>query len=226
MNPTWSQRTETHDPTPRRRRTDVAQDRAPPVRHWLEACMDEIDYGVMIVSATGKLLFANHAARTELHTDQVLGIAEGRLLAQGQGNAQALAAGLRCAADKSLRRSMTMEHDGNRIAVAIVPLPAQAADDEPKALLMLGKRQVCERLSMQWFASGYGLTPTEASVLTALAAGGTPTQIAADHGVALSTVRTQIASIRDKTSCGGIRELLLKLAQLPPMVGSLRTMTH
>jgi hypothetical protein len=40
--------------------------------------------------------------------------------------------------------------------------------------------------------------------------------------VALSTVRTQIGSIRTKTGAGSIRDLVRQVALLPPLVGALR----
>jgi hypothetical protein len=40
--------------------------------------------------------------------------------------------------------------------------------------------------------------------------------------VAVSTVRTQIGSIRAKTGAGSIRELVRQVAVLPPLVGALR----
>ena len=89
-------------------------------------------------------------------------------------------------------------------------------------LLLLGKTSVCESLSADSFASCHGLTPAEKTVLTALANGQCPTAIARQHGVAISTVRTQIASIRVKTGATSIRDLVESIARLPPLVGVLR----
>ena len=44
----------------------------------------------------------------------------------------------------------------------------------------------------------------------------------ADASVAVSTVRTQIGSIRIKTGASSIRELVRQVAVLPPLVGALR----
>jgi DNA-binding CsgD family transcriptional regulator len=49
-----------------------------------------------------------------------------------------------------------------------------------------------------------------------------PTEIAQRQSVAVSTVRTQIGSIRAKTGAGSIRELVRQVAVLPPLVGALR----
>ena len=63
-----------------------------------------------------------------------------------------------------------------------------------------------------------GLTQAEARVLEALCEGATPTEVAASLGVAVSTVRTQLATIRAKTGAAGIRQLVAGVANLPPVV--------
>jgi DNA-binding CsgD family transcriptional regulator len=87
---------------------------------------------------------------------------------------------------------------------------------------VLGKRQVCEKLSVQGFARSLAMTPAETRVLELLCAGVRPTEIAQRQGVAVSTVRTQIGSLRAKTGAGSIRELVRQVAVLPPLVGALR----
>jgi DNA-binding CsgD family transcriptional regulator len=51
-----------------------------------------------------------------------------------------------------------------------------------------------------------------------LCLGHPPAEIATLQGVALSTVRTQIANIRLKTHSASIRDLVQRVAQLPPML--------
>ena len=48
-----------------------------------------------------------------------------------------------------------------------------------------------------------------------------PAQIASNHGVRISTVRTQLRSIRLKTCSDTIRELVQKVSVLPPMARQL-----
>ena len=56
------------------------------------------------------------------------------------------------------------------------------------------------------------------SVLEALLAGRRPGDIAQAKGVKLSTVRTQIGQLRLKCGAHSIRELLDRVAALPPMM--------
>jgi DNA-binding CsgD family transcriptional regulator len=86
----------------------------------------------------------------------------------------------------------------------------------------MGKRTVCERLTVQWFARAHALTPTETRVLEALCEGDQPREVAARHQVGMATVRSQIGSIRNKTGAESIRELVRRVAVLPPMRCALR----
>ena len=67
-----------------------------------------------------------------------------------------------------------------------------------------------------------GLTPAESTVLELLSDGLQPSDIARANAVGMTTVRTQIKGIRDKTCTASIRGLLHQVALLPPMVCSLR----
>jgi DNA-binding CsgD family transcriptional regulator len=86
----------------------------------------------------------------------------------------------------------------------------------------MGKRQVCGELSVQWFARSQGLTQAETRVLEALSEGMQPSDIAERHGVGISTIRSQIGSIRAKTHSDSIGALVRQVAVLPPLVGALR----
>ena len=89
-------------------------------------------------------------------------------------------------------------------------------------LVVLGKQRMCEHLSVQGYARSYGLTAAEARVLLALCGGDRPEEVAARLDIAISTVRTQIGSIRSKTGVRSINALLQQVAMLPPIMGALR----
>ncbi len=60
-----------------------------------------------------------------------------------------------------------------------------------------------------------GLTPAEADVVARVAAGESPTEVAAGRGVGVATVRTLIRRALDKTGCAGLRELTGLVLRLP-----------
>ena len=107
-----------------------------------------------------------------------------------------------------------------RAAGANVILPTPV--DPGATLLMLGKRNVCEPLSVHGFARCHGLTAAETRVLVELCEGTPPCEIASGLGVAISTVRTQIGNVRLKTGAASIRALVRQVAVLPPLMGVLR----
>ena len=103
----------------------------------------------------------------------------------------------------------------------MLPLAGRSGE-RPRALVVLGRRQPCSDLGLEMLAGSYGLTLAERRVLAALVREATPREIARQHAVALSTVRTQISSIRAKFGTRSIEGLLLRAAQVPPVAGALR----
>ncbi|MDE2082332.1 MAG: helix-turn-helix transcriptional regulator [Burkholderiales bacterium] len=184
--------------------------------------LDEIDYGMLLVSADGRLVFLNHAARLDCDEQHPLQLDDHALRARNAQDVAPLHDAL-AAAQRGLRRLLTLGEGAQRVSVSVVPLPASEGLDGPLTLLMLGKRAVCAQLSVHGYARSVGLTPTETRVLEMLCAGLRPTEIAQRQGVAISTVRTQIGSIRAKTGTTSIRDLARQVAVLPPLVGALRS---
>lgn len=190
----------------------------------LAAVLDEIDYGLMLVSDDAQVLHANHVARSELDAEHPLQLLGRGLRARVSTDVAPLYDAIASACRQGLRRMVTLGEGRHRVTVAVVPLPEDTASGRHgrPALMLLGKRQVCEGLTVHAFARSMGLTPAETQVLEALCGGDRPAEIALRHGVALSTVRTQVGSIRAKTGAPSIGALLRQLAVLPPMVSALR----
>jgi len=88
--------------------------------------------------------------------------------------------------------------------------------------VMLPRRRLCQPLSTYGFARYHGLSSAESQVLHLLCDGLQPTEIAELHGVAITTVRTQIASIRIKTDAPTVGELIQRIARLPPICSALQ----
>ncbi|MBL8341762.1 MAG: helix-turn-helix transcriptional regulator [Rubrivivax sp.] len=191
-----------------------------PLARCMAHMLDEIDYGMLLVDHDERVLYMNHAARRELDHDHPLQV-------QGRQLGTALAAELSAlqealgAAQRGLRRLLTLGVGEQRVGISVVPLNEPGQPSGP-TLLVLGKRRVCEQLSVQGYARAVALTPAETRVLELLCGGVQPTVIATMQGVAVSTVRTQIGSIRAKTGANSIRELVRQVAVLPPLVGALR----
>lgn len=191
--------------------------------HWIAATFDEIDYGVLLLSDATHVVHVNHAARAELDRQHPLQLLGRELRARHSQDVAPLHEALRAAGLRGLRKLLTLGEGGQRVSVSVVPLVPNGGDGvEPMTLVMLGKRRVCEELSVQGFARSHGLTTAETRVLVALCEGTPPGEAALQLGVAISTLRTQIGNIRLKTGAESIRDLVRQVAVLPPLRGVLR----
>jgi DNA-binding CsgD family transcriptional regulator len=182
--------------------------------------LDQIDYGLLLLDTDQVPSYANRAARQMLADDHPLEMRNGELEAREPGDAPRVRKALQ-AALRGLRTLLILGMGERRASVAVVPLPSSDAGAHG-ILVVLGKRTVCEGLSAQWYARSHGLTPAETQVLTLLCSGALPNEIALRQGVAISTIRTQIGSIRAKTGARTIATLLRDVAVLPPLVHALK----
>jgi DNA-binding CsgD family transcriptional regulator len=193
---------------------------APIAWRWLAAALDEMDYGIVLLTDTDHVMLVNHAARAKLDANHPLQLHGRELRARFSHDVVGLHTALQGAAQRGLRRLLTLGERPHCVSVAVVPL--LAGDSLGATLVMIGRRQVCEALSLQGYARSRGLTPAETRVLMHLCAGAQLGDVAAHLGVAVSTVRSHIGTIRMKTGAASMRALLGQLATLPPLMGVLR----
>lgn|SRR5512139_1539451 len=181
----------------------------------LARALDEVDYGVVLLRADGYIVHMNDEARRRLRNGCGL-LAEGPVVTtRHEGAAASFAQALRACADGGARRLVDVSDRDVEDLVALVPMEPHVA------ALLLGKAAVCEDLALECFARLHGLTTAEVRVLAALGAGATPGAIALAQGVKLSTVRTQIGALREKTGTSSITALVRLVAALPPMINAL-----
>ena len=190
---------------------------ATPMGRLLARALDEVDYAILLLDEDAEILHLNHRARQWLlHDETVVQQVGSRLRACDAQDMARLHDALHGATRRGLRRLLALGCGDARQVAALVPVePGVAA-------LVLGKSSVCEDLSLQCFARNHELTAAETRVLAALGRGVAPAEIAREQGVKISTVRTQISAIRQKTGTSTITALVRLVAELPPMVGALR----
>ena len=187
--------------------------------------LDEIDYGMTLVTLEGTLLFANRQAAQELESGGPLELVQGELRAIDASDHELLRIAI-ANAGRARRALVTVGEDEQLLPVAIQPLRADSGQldegDEFFALLTFGKRPEADTLRISLFARLQNITAAEARVLESLCDGINPKDIAAQQGVALSTVRSHISSMRVKTQCANIRELVSRVASLPPISSAMK----
>jgi len=96
-----------------------------------------------------------------------------------------------------------------------VLLEAAGANASPLALVLLHDPDTNAVPDPFFVAASFGFTPAEAKVTLALARGIKPKAIAHEHGVALSTVRSQLKSAMSKAGVRSQADLMSRLAALP-----------
>ena len=186
----------------------------------LDLVLDELAYGVAVATAAGELLHANQAARHELARRRALWLQHGRLQAPSAADLRLLHDALAKAATG--RRSFVTlpASDGGKLTLAVVPL-GRAGEGTGQAALLFGRPSVCESLMLCFFARSHALTAPEEAVLGLLSQGHSAPEVARHLGVAVSTVRSHVRSLCAKTRASGVRELVGRVAMLPPVAPAL-----
>jgi DNA-binding CsgD family transcriptional regulator len=191
-----------------------------PAYQMPSAVFDEIEFGLIVCDAPSEVVFANKAALDELASQRLL-LCRGAGLSRAPGASGELELALQQAITRGRRSLVRLRRPGDELLVTVQPL-ADGEGGASRALLVLGRREPCSELGLELLAGSYGLTLAERRVLSALVREATPKEIARQHAVALSTVRTQISSIRAKLGTRNVEGLLLRAAQVPPMASALR----
>jgi DNA-binding CsgD family transcriptional regulator len=106
--------------------------------------------------------------------------------------------------------------DGPGLTLAVLPLRSGVGCG-PRAALLFARATVCDSLMLCFFARSHGLTAAEEHVLSILCQGLSAPQIAGQLKVAVSTVRSHVRSMCAKTHASGVRELVNRVAMLPPV---------
>jgi DNA-binding CsgD family transcriptional regulator len=187
----------------------------------LASVLDEIDYGLMVLGADAQILFANQLARLELGGERFVRRRQDRLAASAArhgANIDTALANIR----RGQRSLLTLSGTDGELALSFVPLnpgaqPAAQTPDAPLALVIFGKRDACEALTLHQYGHLHGLTPAEQALMPAISRGLGAEAIAQQQCVAVTTVRTQLGSIRGKTGASSLRALMARLTTLPPI---------
>lgn len=191
--------------------------------------LETLDHPVMIVSADMQIIFANPAAEALLGENSAVCSVRGQLsFAYPQANAS-----ISCAVALGTRDEFALGPSGIDIPLAKVSVPAVAH------VMPLARREISARMSqraaaaifiaaagtapipaLEAIGALFGLTAAEKRVAGHVAAGKTRKEIAAASGVSDGTVKSQLATIYDKTGTGDQRELELLIRELSPPLRS------
>lgn len=182
----------------------------------LERTLDEWATAVMHLTPAGEVLFANSAAEALMAVGNGLGLRTGRVRCGTPGETTRLCAAVGRAVTEgkgdafSLRR--TGEHDP--LPCTVLPLPSSAGG-LAAALVIIADVEAREPDQSWKWAAVFGLTPMEAELVERLREGLSLQEIADRRGVQLSTVKTLLQRVFDKTEVSRQGALLAKLGRIP-----------
>lgn len=203
---------------PAERQSDTQHDMASGPEAAFGAVLDALGLGIALVNDALVVRYANRAAGQWLDgADQPAG---GGLAVDMSPSQRWQLMGAVRRASKGGWSMVMVGQAGCTRPVGIAPLLSDRAWRDVVAVLVLSGHSQLAGLSLQFFCQMHRLTHAEIQILTALSDGLTPEQIAQKGGVALSTVRSQIAAIRSKTQTSSIRHLLRLVSSLPPLMGA------
>ena len=203
----------------------VAQHRLAPHRRLHAATLDRLAFGVVVCNASGRIVLVNRAAEATARGGAgiVLGGAGKGLGALVPAEARALAALAHDAANGGPGGIMRITGAPTRgdLVVLVTPLPPHfgvgGQGGEGHALLTFRQLRDDPSFSSDMLAAIFGLSEAQAAVALAIFNGASPEQIAADRGVAVSTIRTHLAEVFVRTGAENQRDLVRLLGMLPPV---------
>lgn len=190
------------------------------------AVMDRLDFVVFVLDATGRIHYLNVRAREALRTWGIGGplrISSARLVAcdgatqQHLRRAVASATGGGCVGD-SFRMSRGLE----AWSCVTVPIRADAALNDamqvPLAMVLVFDVSRKADVPVAVLASVFGLTPAEARVACSMANGCSVKECAAEQGVSVATIKSQLIAVYAKMAVRRQSEL----AAIVHRLGSIR----
>jgi DNA-binding CsgD family transcriptional regulator/PAS domain-containing protein len=163
--------------------------------------LDRLCAGVFFVDAAGDLIHANAAARAMLSAGCTLSAANSRLLARDPAINELLRDA--CVAAGSGKIAITTR-DGDDYVAHVLPLSSAArwrsdSGSTAVAVIFLSKAGLATCSSPELIAQRYKLTPAELRVVLAIfAVGGVP-EVAHTLGVSVTTVKTHLERVYQKT---------------------------
>jgi DNA-binding CsgD family transcriptional regulator len=189
---------------------------------WLKCLLNDVGFGILILDPELRVCFCNDSARSAfkdldlerlLLTDKALAaeadkkpspewrrfLATAKLAVQGQ------------------RKLIMLGHADHHIAAALSPIDLGDQFRHHGVLVTTERKSVCEPISLWAYGKVQGLTGGELKVLDHLANGQDPKVVADLLKISVATVRTHIKSIISKTETSNLRDLMMRVAKLPPI---------
>ena len=181
-----------------------------------DTALDAVHDAVIAVDARFNIVFHNKAAEDLFRSAAPIQSAHGTLHIHGLDNAQAVRHAVKNAIERGSASSLGLHDEHGESAGVCRVLPV--ADDVSIArfahhrfALLVFTPKAARAIQVATISALFGLTAAEARVAEMLAAGATPRDISDRLGRSITTVRTQMSQIFQKTSTRRQAELIALL---------------
>lgn len=186
-----------------------------------EAVLDGLSVAVLLVAPDLKLVHTNVAGGILLRSGRPLGLRSGRVSGPASLTA-ALAVALTSELNNIGRRGLGIPargEAGEELVLHVLPLSGAGPLQGATAAIFIAPSAVRPPPPLVAIASLFDLTPTESRVLELIGAGRTKGEISAALGIAISTVRTHLLRIFEKTRTHRQAELINLIASFSLPIG-------
>lgn len=203
------------DPLPQHahRSVEVPLNNAPDYLHLL---FEEISHGMLVITPQRRVLHSNRAARDEMAQHGVLYVRQDELQTLSPIDGKLMQGAIERASG-GIRSLVKLSGSGITLTLSAIPLQQQQSTPCEQIALFFERRAICDSGMFVFFARSHSLTCTEEQVLNLLCRSMTTPDIALALDVAVSTVRSHVRSLCIKTGAKGARELVNRIATLPPV---------
>ncbi|OVZ60382.1 hypothetical protein CDO44_09840 [Pigmentiphaga sp. NML080357] len=168
--------------------------------------LDYLPRGVAVANAQGRVEYANARAERHLRTADWLGTKADMLCLRDVQAQPRLRTALQAACSPTRKADLfTANTVSGKVWITVVPLeplhPLAGLRTTPLALVIFSVAGENLPLEAGLLSKALGITPTEARLAQALAAGTTVKGFAAAQGISLTTVRSHLKNLFRKTGC-------------------------
>jgi DNA-binding CsgD family transcriptional regulator len=185
----------------------------------LRVLLDKVGTPILLADRAGRLLHANQNAERLFQVGDMLRVSGGRLAATTEHETDTLRSLVQRAGSGGGGANIyLMTRDGRRFEVLVVPTPthhvwAEGSDSCVAVFVMHSGERFDPPPAL--LRGLYGLTPTEAKVAGLVSRGGGLSAAASALGIKMSTARTHLHRIFDKTGTRRQSELARLIVSLP-----------
>jgi DNA-binding CsgD family transcriptional regulator len=198
-------------------------------RARMAEALNALKCGVVLTDASGAILYANRAAKRLFRRGWAIEDARGMLAAKLPAAAKELRTAIRLAAQDEAGLGKTglairlSEDDEAPVFAHVLPLTGgelrTRLEPEAVAAIFIGTAQD-EAEAAEAMAAAFGLTPAEARLLESLLAGHTLAETVTALGIAMTTAKTYLDNIFQKTDVNRQAELMRLTARVAPPADS------